>query len=219
MPQAGAHRDPGRLEALQILGLAPGASQRQVKRAYRRLALRYHPDRNDWSADAGAAESDHHVRFRQVAGAYAVLERCFMTAGAEQKYGQCDRCNDFEPLQTGLDGNMYCRACLLTAHGKRALPAPPMVVAGCGLTVVGLAMSAATLAVWTATGQWVYWWTSVTACATAMIALAVLCLTVQYAVPRQRRRTGLARGSRRNAWRRPCPPPSLTRGAGCPTRP
>jgi hypothetical protein len=130
------------------------------------------------------------------------LERCFVAVRADRDYGRCDRCHDFEPLQIGLDGNAYCRECLLTAHGKRALPAPPMVVAECGLTTAGLAVSAAALAAWTSTGQWVYWWVSVTASAAAMTALAVVCLTGQHVVPRQRRRTRFTHARRRSLFRR-----------------
>lgn len=48
-----------------ILGVAPDASPAEVKRAYRRLAMRWHPDRND---DPAAAE-----RFRQIRAAYEEL--------------------------------------------------------------------------------------------------------------------------------------------------
>ena len=49
----------------QILELQPGASKEQVKRAYRRLALKYHPDINK---DAGAKE-----RFLLISEAYNYL--------------------------------------------------------------------------------------------------------------------------------------------------
>src|SRR5690349_25018963 len=49
-----------------ILGLEHGASESEIKRAYRRLARRYHPDINpgDRTADA---------RFRQILEAYETL--------------------------------------------------------------------------------------------------------------------------------------------------
>lgn len=50
----------------RILGVPPGASEEEVKRAYRRLALKYHPDRN--SGDRAAGE-----RFKEASEAYAVL--------------------------------------------------------------------------------------------------------------------------------------------------
>jgi hypothetical protein len=49
----------------EILGVAEGATQAQIRRAYRRLAMRFHPDRNP---SPEAAE-----KFKQVREAYAVL--------------------------------------------------------------------------------------------------------------------------------------------------
>src|SRR5262249_30849121 len=50
----------------EILGVSKSASEDEVKKAYRSLAFKYHPDRN--SGDAEAAE-----RFKEAAEAYAVL--------------------------------------------------------------------------------------------------------------------------------------------------
>ena len=50
----------------KVLGISPGADQKEVKNAYRNLALKYHPDRNQ--DDAEAAE-----KMKAVNEAYAVL--------------------------------------------------------------------------------------------------------------------------------------------------
>src|SRR3569832_2477659 len=55
-----------------VLGLPPGASESDIKRAYRRLARRYHPDINPGDRAAAA-------RFQQILAAYETLvdpERC-----------------------------------------------------------------------------------------------------------------------------------------------
>jgi len=49
----------------EVLGVDRHAGRDQIKQAYRRLALQYHPDRN--------AAPDSAARFREIAEAYAVL--------------------------------------------------------------------------------------------------------------------------------------------------
>ncbi|CAJ1435372.1 unnamed protein product [Effrenium voratum] len=50
----------------KALGLRSGAAPEQVKQAYRQLALKWHPDKND--GDANAAE-----KFKELAAAFEVL--------------------------------------------------------------------------------------------------------------------------------------------------
>ncbi len=49
----------------QLLGVDRGASEAEIKRAYRRMAMEYHPDRN--------SAPDAAVRFKEIAEAYEVL--------------------------------------------------------------------------------------------------------------------------------------------------
>ena len=51
----------------QILGVTPDASAAEIKRAYKRLAMRWHPDRN--------ADPQAHVQFRLVREAFERLSR------------------------------------------------------------------------------------------------------------------------------------------------
>ena len=49
-----------------VLGVERGASQEEIKRAYRRLARKYHPD--------VSREADADARFKEVGEAYEVLK-------------------------------------------------------------------------------------------------------------------------------------------------
>jgi molecular chaperone DnaJ len=55
-----------RADYYEVLGVERGASEAELKSAYRKLALKYHPDRNQGSKEA-------EERFKAAAEAYAVL--------------------------------------------------------------------------------------------------------------------------------------------------
>jgi len=55
----------GHKEYYDILGIAPSASQNDIKKAYRKLSTQYHPDRNP--------TQDAHDKFTKIANAYEVL--------------------------------------------------------------------------------------------------------------------------------------------------
>lgn len=50
----------------EILGVKPDATQEEIKKAYRKLAKKYHPDSND-------SDSEDNVTFQKISEAYAAL--------------------------------------------------------------------------------------------------------------------------------------------------
>jgi molecular chaperone DnaJ len=50
----------------QVLGISRSASQEEIKKAYRKLAIQYHPDKNPGNKEA-------EERFKEIAEAYAIL--------------------------------------------------------------------------------------------------------------------------------------------------
>ena len=56
----------GKRDYYEILGVARGASEQEIKSAYRKLALQYHPDRNPGNNEA-------EENFKEAAEAYSVL--------------------------------------------------------------------------------------------------------------------------------------------------
>jgi molecular chaperone DnaJ len=50
----------------EVLGIPPDASEEQIRKAYRRLAMKYHPDRNRGDREA-------EEKFKEVQAAYETL--------------------------------------------------------------------------------------------------------------------------------------------------
>jgi DnaJ like chaperone protein len=61
----------GRAWALKILGLKEGATEEEIKKAYRKAALQYHPDRLTNASEAQVAKATE--KFREICEAYEIL--------------------------------------------------------------------------------------------------------------------------------------------------
>ena len=88
----------------EVLGVDRSASQDEVKKAYRKLAIKYHPDKNPGNKEA-------EEKFKEIAEAYAVLND-------EQKRQKYDRFGHQDP---GF-GGFHCRGCaaVVTSRTSRA---------------------------------------------------------------------------------------------------
>jgi len=98
----------------EVLGVSKNATGEEIKKSYRKLALKFHPDRNQGNADAEA-------KFKEISEAYAVLSDdekkkqydMFGNSGFHQKYSQEDifRNTDFGQVfqEFDLGGDLFSR--------------------------------------------------------------------------------------------------------------
>jgi len=75
----------------EVLGLSKGAAKDEIKKAYRKIAMKYHPDKNPGDAEAEA-------KFKEAAEAYAVLSD-------EQKKAHYDQFG--HAPEGGMGGNPF----------------------------------------------------------------------------------------------------------------
>jgi len=81
----------------ETLGVAKGASQDEIKKAYRKLAVKYHPDKN-------AGDKPAEEKFKKISEAYAVLSDkekrqqydTYGESGFHQRYSQEDIFRGFD---------------------------------------------------------------------------------------------------------------------------
>ena len=99
------------LKCYQVLGVQPGSSLEQLHRAYRNLALRYHPDRSTGrvSLEAFYRVNEDWTTLRNA------LRGPVSPRAIERRHvwGTCPRCGRFVELFKALDGRPSCADCLL----------------------------------------------------------------------------------------------------------
>ena len=80
----------GKRDYYEVLGISKNADEGEIKKAYRKLALKYHPDKNQGDADA-------EDKFKEAAEAYEVLSN-------SEKKAQYDRFGHAGMGQGGFGG-------------------------------------------------------------------------------------------------------------------
>lgn len=83
---------PPKLSLYALLEVTPEASLDDIKRAYRRLALLLHPDKQATRADGGLSAQEAAERFAAVAAAYTTLQ----DAAARRAYDLTGVCEGFD---------------------------------------------------------------------------------------------------------------------------
>src|SRR5438552_12848929 len=87
----------------EVLSITRTASDEEVKRAYRRLAMKYHPDRNE-----GDGKHEAEIKFKECAEAYEVLSdpekrKRYDQFGHQGVHGQ----HDFSHMDVGDIFSMF----------------------------------------------------------------------------------------------------------------
>lgn len=92
-----------RYKYYEILETSKLATQEEIKRAFRRLARRYHPDHNPDNSEAEA-------KFKRINEAYQVLSNPAERAAYDSSPAECPVCWTHEVIETAIS-NWRCRHC------------------------------------------------------------------------------------------------------------
>ncbi len=94
---------PRRYKYYEILEVSKNATQEEIKKAFRHLAQKYHPDRNSGNTEAEA-------KFKKINEAYQVLSNPTERATYDSSPAECPVCWTHEVIQIS-DNNWKCRHC------------------------------------------------------------------------------------------------------------
>lgn len=83
----------------EVLGVSRGATEEEIKRAYRRLAFQYHPDRNK--------SQDAEERFKEISEAFEVLSDPKLRAAYDRSVGLGRQGRNFEGFDLGGLGEVF----------------------------------------------------------------------------------------------------------------
>lgn len=160
-------------DCLRILGLPATASRREIKRAYRRLALEYHPDTHH-------GDEESRRRFVELSNAYQTLTRAARGRELQREVGVCGGCGQLAEVFHSPDGKNLCERCILRPGGTRFLPLPMIIVVKCTVTILLNVVAVGCL-----TAGWLRGSASLTvvACVAGflgLLALAVTCLSIRH---------------------------------------
>lgn len=170
---ARANLDPA--ECLRLLGLPEAASTAQIKRAYRQLAQRFHPDK------AGASEVDRQ-HFLRICAAYRCLMQTARLVEKGKSVGRCCVCREFGEAVMSLDGMTRCPTCALRPGSRLMLPMPPLVVAKCIGSIMFLCLAVALLVMGLRDASPRYAAAGAGAGAASVVLLVVACLRIVYCI-------------------------------------
>lgn len=81
----------------EILGISRNASDADIKKAYKKLALKYHPDRQGGKSDA--EKKDAEEKFKEISWAYSILS----DPEKKQRYDQFGITDDQQQMGGGFD--------------------------------------------------------------------------------------------------------------------
>ena len=160
-------------ECMKLLELGKSASLEDIKRAYRRLAQKVHPDKNEGDDNA-------ETRFIEITAAYRTLLRAAQAAKGGKEVGVCHQCLGFGQVFRGLDGHIRCPQCTLQHEKRRLLPLPVLVVVKCVVAISLIAAGAYMLIMAISTGSPSYAVVAFIAGLGGLISLAHTCLRVIY---------------------------------------
>ncbi len=148
------------LKCYEILGIRPGASRQEIHKAYKRLALRHHPDRT-------AGDPFSLAVFCRVTEAYTTLKQGLGVQRRGRLRSQCFKCGKPAELFKALDGGRCCATCLLGVR-RRTLPLPTFETVRCAAAIVFQVSAVVFTAATAVTSDWRH------ALAASVFALATL---------------------------------------------